>query len=92
MLIPATLWAHPEPGFGIVEAEDQGKAYIDELVQENELSQDWASALSDLDPSGLRFINGKNRWVMFYENEAGETIKIVMTPLGKFVRYELIKK
>ena len=89
MIIPSTLLAHPEPGFGFVDAEDKGQAYIEELVGENELSENWASSFSDLDNCGMRVINGKNRWVMTYDNVAGERIRVIMTPLGKFVRYEL---
>ena len=90
--MPQTLFAHPEPGFGIVNAEDQGKLYIEKLVNEKVLSQDWASAFADLDQSGSQVIKGKKRWVMVYENSVGGVIKVTMTPLGKFVTYEIIRK
>ena len=88
--MPQKLFAHPEPGFGIVNAEDQGKLEIDRLVDKKILSQDWNTAFSDLDQSGQQVIKGKKRWVMVYENSKGEAVKIIMTPLGKFIAYELI--
>lgn len=95
VLIPNVALAHPEPGFNFPEAEDQGKREIERLVIEKELPETWNNAFSDLDKSGMKISYGKKRWVMVYENPeekkpAQAFIKIVLTPMGKFVGYEFI--
>lgn len=97
VFMPQSLFAHPEPGFGFVNAEDQGKLEINRLVEEKVLPQTWNSAYSELDLSGTEVIKGKKRWAMVYRNadevdQSKALIKIIMTPLGKFVTYEFIKE
>ena len=72
ILFPGILWAHPEPGFTIVNAEDESKVQIERLVDEEVLPETWRTAYSDLDRSGMVLMKGKHRWVMVYVNAEAE--------------------
>jgi hypothetical protein len=95
LLIPTSVLGHPEHGFNRPDAEDQSKREIERLVVEHKLPEFWNNAFLDMDKSGMQSINGKKRWIMVYEmpeEKAGQQkyIKIIMTPMGKFVGYEFI--
>ncbi len=96
LLIPTLALGHPEHGFKRRDAEDQGKVEINRLVNEKILVPSWEAAYSELNLSGLKVINGKKRWVMVYRNvdenkESKALIKIITTPLGKYLSYGFIR-
>ena len=85
-------------GMGLDEVIGEGKLEIKRLVDEKLLADSWAqSAQFNYDlTDGLVEIQGKKRWVLAYTNssetdKAKKTLRIVFTPMGKFIAFEFIE-
>ena len=89
-------FAHPD--HTILELDDavsEAKFYFIGLVENKTLSETWQNISPDMQRSEVQNIHGKRRWVFIYENPgesdpAKRTIKILMTPLGKFISFEYV--
>ena len=99
MVLLAPAWAHEGhgDGMGLDEVIEVGKLEINRLVDDKLLPASWKeSAEFDYDKTdGLVQIKGKKRWVVAYANSAEpdpmkRAIRIVFTPMGKFVSYEFV--
>jgi hypothetical protein len=85
-------------GMGLDEVIAEGKLEIKRLVDDKLLADSWQqSAKFNYDlTDGLVNIQSKRRWVLAYtnlseKNSAKKTIRIVFTPMGKFIGFEFIE-
>lgn len=86
-------------GMGLDEVIEEANLEINRLVEDKLLSDSWSQSSEfnyDL-TDGLVEINGKKRWILAFTNptekdSAKQTIKIIFTPMGKFVAFEFIPK
>jgi hypothetical protein len=99
-ITPQFVYAHEGhwDQLGLDEVIDEAKLEIKQLVTNKQLSESWTQAKFNYDlTDGLIEIEGKRRWVLAYDNPlekdpSKQTIKIVFTPLGKFIGFEFMKK
>ncbi len=72
------------------------KTHIDQLIAGKKLPDDWKTATPMPAVTATKTINGKQRWVVVFENEketdtTKKKLEVILTPAGKYISYKYVK-
>ena len=78
------------------DANVAAKTHIDQLIAGKKLPEGWNTATPLPASTVTKAINGKQRWVVVFENEketdtSKKKIEVILTPAGKLVTHQFAK-
>ncbi len=96
---PQLLWAHGDghgPELTSEDVANVGQVSLKYLVKDKLIAKSWGSDSVKLTTSEMQVIDGKNRWVLVYENPSEtdvtkKMLKILLTPSGRFVSHSFLE-